>query len=65
MNDERSVNIIYDVVNKAVFIQYGGQSHYLEGPYCSRKVALEAAASFCKSAGWSPVNGPADTNTQG
>lgn len=65
MTDDRKVNVIYDVVNKAVFIQCGDQSHYLEGPYSSKKVALDAAASFCKSAGWGAVDGPPDANTHG
>jgi hypothetical protein len=49
---ELGMQIIFDVVGKAIFIQFRGQSAYLEGPYLNRKEAVLAGEEYCRKRGW-------------
>ncbi len=54
MTEERELTIIYDVVKKAVFVEFRGNPYYLEGPFASRKDGVRAAEELCRSLGWKP-----------
>lgn len=52
MKYEAGMQIIYDVVQKGVFIEFRGVGHYLEGPFASRSEAVRAAEDHCRTLGW-------------
>lgn len=54
MDEERELTIIYDVVKKAVFVEFRGNPYYLEGPFASRRDGVRAAEELCRSLGWRP-----------
>ena len=45
------MTVIYDVIKKGVFIEFGGTSHFLEGPFPTRYHAIIEAERFCRSLG--------------
>ncbi|WP_156373928.1 MULTISPECIES: hypothetical protein [unclassified Rhizobium] len=49
---ENSATIIYDVVSKAVLIEYRDKVMTLAGPWPSQALARAAAEDYCRIRGW-------------
>lgn len=52
MGYETGMLIMYDVVTKAVFVEFRGQFHTLHGPDANRDLGIKAGEDFCRSKGW-------------
>jgi hypothetical protein len=52
MKYEPGMQIVYDVLQKGVFVEFRGSSHYLPGPFPDQKAAIRAAEEHCRSLGW-------------
>jgi hypothetical protein len=49
---EAGMQIIFDVVNKGVFVEFRGKTEYLPGPFPNQKAAIAAAEEYCRKQGW-------------
>jgi hypothetical protein len=49
---EPGMTIMFDVLTKAVFIEFRGHFTFLTGPFKDRSTGVAAGEDFCRSKGW-------------
>ena len=56
MKYEPEMNIIFDVLQKTVLVQFRGKIVMLPGPFSSYRQAVGAGEAYCRRMGWCPDN---------
>lgn len=49
---EEGMTIIYDVVSKAVIVEFRGKFVTLQGPFADKAEGVRAGEEFCRKRGW-------------
>jgi hypothetical protein len=52
MKYEEGMQIIFDVLNKGVFVEFRGRTEYLAGPFPNQRAGIAAAEEYCRQHGW-------------
>ncbi|UNK36606.1 hypothetical protein MNR02_08770 [Shinella sp. H4-D48] len=57
MKYETGMQIVYDVLNKGILVEFRGQPHYFPGPFKTQKQAVSAGEALCRELGWGKSDG--------